>query len=287
MEHEIKVSSLAFRFLFLPSMSHIFNPTEQSSHNISIMASSILVRRCASKVTTVKPPTQDAAADCKLLSSLPAELRTYIWELTLSVNSSTSSGDRVCITHVPKRQRTVLNLIATCRQIYDEAAAIFYDQNLLDLEPWDLSEMVKAIKDPRRLGGFRNLINHCPNPETIPRTLETAAQLPRLNSISFVFDFRKYPAMEWGWLHGNRLIDELRRKKFYIKCVVRELGESVKIVDFQLLDVAGGYRRGIFEAARERATDSILEFEKEINGVLPSRSMEQNGEVQLLVGDGG
>ncbi|KAF2169112.1 hypothetical protein M409DRAFT_20340 [Zasmidium cellare ATCC 36951] len=71
-------------------------------------------------------------SQCRLIS-LPAELRTYIYELALLVEPDANND--VFIAHDtirPAKFRTkpsVLALLATCRQIYQEAAGIFFAQN--------------------------------------------------------------------------------------------------------------------------------------------------------------
>ncbi|KAM0702569.1 hypothetical protein Q7P35_009999 [Cladosporium inversicolor] len=71
-----------------------------------------------------------------LLTKLPLELRTLIWEFTLQV-PPTNTNDKhgiVWLTPDPRPRPSVLNLLLTCRHIKREAEDIFYRINNLAIE---------------------------------------------------------------------------------------------------------------------------------------------------------
>lgn len=68
-----------------------------------------------------------------LLTKLPIELRTSIWELALRVPSTNADDNHelVWLTPDQRPRPSVLSLLLTCRQINHEAADIFYRVNRL------------------------------------------------------------------------------------------------------------------------------------------------------------
>ena len=70
---------------------------------------------------------------CLLLTKLPLELRTLIWEFTLKVPPTNTNDNHgiVWLTPDPRLRPTVLELLLTCRQIKREAEDIFYRVNTL------------------------------------------------------------------------------------------------------------------------------------------------------------
>jgi hypothetical protein len=71
-----------------------------------------------------------------LLTKLPLDLRTLIWEFTLQV-PPTNGNDKhgiVWLTPDPRPRPSVLELLLTCRQIKREAEGIFYRVNRLAIE---------------------------------------------------------------------------------------------------------------------------------------------------------
>jgi hypothetical protein len=71
-----------------------------------------------------------------LLTKLPLELRTLVWELALQVPSTNANDDRgiIWLTPDPRARLSVLALLLTCRQIKCEAEDIFYRINRLAIE---------------------------------------------------------------------------------------------------------------------------------------------------------
>ena len=74
-----------------------------------------------------------------LLTKLPLELRTLIWEFTLQVPPTNAQDNHgiVWLTPDPRSCRSVLELLLTCRQIKREAEDIFYRVNRLAIEVSD------------------------------------------------------------------------------------------------------------------------------------------------------
>jgi hypothetical protein len=71
-----------------------------------------------------------------LLTKLPLELRTLVWEFTLQVPPTNANDNHgiVWLTPDPRPRPSVLTLLLTCRQIKREAEDIFYRINRLAVE---------------------------------------------------------------------------------------------------------------------------------------------------------
>jgi hypothetical protein len=71
-----------------------------------------------------------------LLTKLPAELRALVWEFTLQVTPTNTDNTHgvVWLTPDPRPRPSVLSLLLVCRQIYHEAADIFYTINQLAVD---------------------------------------------------------------------------------------------------------------------------------------------------------
>lgn len=71
-----------------------------------------------------------------LLTKLPGELRTTIWEYALQVKpNDDDDGNRfIWLTPEPRARSSVLSLLLTCRHIHDEAEGIFYQINRLAVD---------------------------------------------------------------------------------------------------------------------------------------------------------
>ena len=84
-----------------------------------------------------------------LLTKLPLELRTLIWEFTLQVPPTNANDNHgiVWLTPDPRSRPSVLNLLLTCRQIKREAEDIFYRINRLAI---DVSRPNEAGPGPAR-----------------------------------------------------------------------------------------------------------------------------------------
>lgn len=71
-----------------------------------------------------------------LLTKLPSELRTLIWELILRIepNDKDNVDGLVWLTPIPQPRPSVLFLLLVCRQIHREAEGIFYQINKLAVD---------------------------------------------------------------------------------------------------------------------------------------------------------
>jgi hypothetical protein len=111
-----------------------------------------------------------------LLTKLPLELRTLIWEFALQVPPTNANDNHgiVWLTPDPRARPSVLTLLLTCQQIKREAEAIFYRINRLAIEIPDpyttgpgparnspdseasVAHFLKSLS-PRRLSGINSL----------------------------------------------------------------------------------------------------------------------------------
>jgi hypothetical protein len=111
-----------------------------------------------------------------LLTKLPLELRTLIWEFTLQVPPSNANDNHeiIWLTPDPRPRPSVLEVLLTCRQIKREAEDIFYRINTLAIaipDPYTTSpgpardspdseasvaHFLKSLS-PRRLSGINAL----------------------------------------------------------------------------------------------------------------------------------
>jgi hypothetical protein len=146
-----------------------------SSHRASVFNS---IQNIA---TTICSPPQIASPTATMSSSLiltklPPELRTMIWEFTLQVPPTNPYDIHqiIWLTPDPNPHPSVLSLLLTCRQIHHEAATIFYDINQLSVNSGyrcetdpgptrifpdtigSLSHFLKSL-GPRRLSSLRSL----------------------------------------------------------------------------------------------------------------------------------
>lgn len=104
--------------------------------------------------------TAMAESECTLLS-LPPEIRNVIYQLVLTVNGGIPNSRHVNIYRRLKRpgnirEASVLALLQTCKQINNEATAIFYLINHIHISTMHLKQFVGAMS-VQRLSMIRNI----------------------------------------------------------------------------------------------------------------------------------
>lgn len=139
------------------------------------------------------------------LLSLPAEIRNRIYHYVLAVNKSKHGEDNVAaVVHDTCFYRhdgpSVLSMLQTCKQLHNEAEAIFYTINWLELPPRGIGLFTESIS-PTRLFAIRRIyirgIEHAEYLATI--TLKRLCAMPQLHTLHLNFDLRDRPK-------GRRLV---------------------------------------------------------------------------------
>lgn len=92
-----------------------------------------------------------------LLTKLPSELRTLIWEFTLRIEPTDRDNVEglIWLTPRPQPRPSVLSLLLVCRQIHQEAEGIFYQINKLAVDTGTLflKDWEPRSRTPRRRKG--------------------------------------------------------------------------------------------------------------------------------------
>ncbi|KAK4503515.1 hypothetical protein PRZ48_004430 [Zasmidium cellare] len=189
---------------------------------------------------------------------LPAEIRTYIYELTLLVEPD-ADGD-VFIAHDlirPANLRTkssVLALLATCRQVYQEAGGIFLHQNKICVPHRALypkSSNFKAsgfldITNQPRLDSLRHLkvfvsgatkkVNYFPKWEVLTVVCKSLRKARALESLTFVLG---------SGYRGRLWVKHVQQEMVFLGRALKKLVSVTELCFYLPDDLKGTYRETV------------------------------------------
>ncbi|KAK4503516.1 hypothetical protein PRZ48_004431 [Zasmidium cellare] len=174
------------------------------------------------------------------LFRLPAEIRNSIYSLALAVKPD--QRGYVAIRRRVSKPGSVLELLGTCRIIYQEASGLFYGEHRLFIDFWYLGHSPSALTNfkllgklsPLRLNGLRDLTVafelFFPVLEDITRFIKEVRVLPALKTLVI-----KIEADEHSARVGGMEIARMKQETALMKRAVKQL-RSVETFRFFMSD---------------------------------------------------
>lgn len=161
----------------------------RTRHNIAIGPFGTIVNKIEEQRSLERSP-QDHRPEPEVFAlqensrflSIPVEIRLYIYELLFRTPEGHDQGLRVR-RRTPREPPSVLTILQTCRQVYFEAATIFYSINRLCIS--DIPAFVASLGSERR-DAVERLTISCPSAGHAMTGVKQLHLLPNVKSLHLV-----------------------------------------------------------------------------------------------------
>lgn len=207
---------------------------------------------------SIHPQRQSA-----LFTALCPELRCLVWTYALPV-TYINQDEGIFIRRRRKNKRlTVLNLLAVCRKVYDEAAGLFYHQLRLRIARQDLQSFVRCTSLARR-DSIRKLRVDVSEFQEVTSACRRLWYMPQIEEVIFSFG-------PFSRRTGNAWPDS------YLRVLYSRERPILKTCCLNLVSCASIRLEFNQDAIRTASQEAILkEFEEEIRKVKRVGSSKRN-----------